>query len=239
MELLNKTEMSQRFTADEHSSIVEQEFSAVLSTKESVVREFLSKEGSKLMALAYMIRFAYRHNARKILSLGAGTCVMEEFLRQALPEDSIVVAIDFDKFFIDNAQRFFPSIVAMKFDFFTDDLKTICDATKTTFDVAIFMGSSYVMDDDEHIRILNQLKKNQVKMVIDMTPTLILYQKLPRVILGEIKCTLTHEYRGKFHGFQRTKQEFRNLYKKAGWTLKEESVVGGYNYVAILENNSI
>ena len=84
-----------------------------------------------------------------------------------------MVAIDFDKIFIDNAQRFFPSIVAMKFDFFKDDVQTICDGAKTTFDVAFFMGSSYVMDDEEYIRILNQLKKNHVKMVIDLTPTLI------------------------------------------------------------------
>ena len=251
-ELLNKMDKSQRFTADEHSSIVEQEFSEVLSSKESVIREYLSKNESKLILLAYLIRFAYRYNARKILFLGAGMCVIEEFLRQALPEDSIVVATDFDKFYINNAQRFFSKIVAMEFDFVKDDVRTICDATKTTFDVAFFLGSSYVMDDDEHIRILNQLKKNHVKMVLDLTPTLIPYRTLPSHIFQKL-CALTRsrrekwhlilcknqpgdDDRGKFHGFMRTREEFRNIYKKAGWTLKEETAVGSYNYVAILEN---
>jgi len=117
----------------------------------------------------------------------------------------------------------------------------ICDAAKTTFDVAIFVGSSYVMDDDEYIRILNQLKKNDVKKVIDLTPTLVLYHKLPFVILNEIqlRCFAPHWDRGKFHGFMRTKHDFRNIYKNASWTLKEETAVGQYNYVAILENNSV
>jgi len=44
--------------------------------------------------------------------------VIEELLRQALPENSVVVATDFDKFYIDNARRLFPNLVAMKFDFF-------------------------------------------------------------------------------------------------------------------------
>jgi hypothetical protein len=235
-ELLDKTEKSQRFTADEHSSIIRQEFSGVFSSRDAVVREFLSKNASKLNTLAYIIRFAYQHDAKKILSLGAGMCVIEEFLRQALPEDSVVVATDFNDYLIGNARRFFPDIVALPFDFFKDDVRTICDTAGTTFDIAIFMGSSYVMDDEEHIRILSQLKDNRVKWVIDLTPTRIPYYKLPRAILGEIKCTMTGEDRGKFHGFQRTRQDFRHLYKKAGWTLKEETTTGEYNYVAILEN---
>ena len=150
------------------------------------------------------------------------------------------MAIDFNKFYIDNAKRFFPDIVATEFDFFKDDVRTICDTPTSSYDVAIFINSSYVMDDDEHIRILSQLKENNVKIIIDMTSTLIPYHKLPLFILYEIKlkCFAPHLDRGKFHGFMRTKQDFRNIYKNAGWTLKEETAVGSYNYVAILENNS-
>jgi hypothetical protein len=235
-ELLDKTEKSRRFTADEHSWIIRQEFSKTFSSKEAVVRYFLSKNESKLVTLAYLIRFVYRHHAKKILSLGAGMCVIEEFLRQALPEDGVVIATDFNDFLIGNAQQFFPGLVAVKFDFFRDDIRAICDAVGSPVDLAVFMGSSYVMDDDEFIRILAQLKDNQVKRVIDVTPTLVPYHNLPLLILGELKCSLTRQDRGKFHGFQRTRLDFRNIYRKAGWTLKEETSAGDYNYVAILEN---
>jgi hypothetical protein len=235
-EILEATDKSRRFTADEHATMVRQVYSGQVTSREALVRLFLSTNSSKLVTLAYLIRFAYRHDARKILSLGAGMCVIEELLLQALPEGSVVAAADFNSYLIDTARQFFPDLIAVQFDFFRDDVKTICDAAGTTFDIAVFMGSSYVMDDEEHIRLLSQLKNNNVRMVIDLTPTLVPYSMLPRVILGEIKCSLTGKDRGKFHGFQRTRNDFRALYQRADWTLREETTIGDYNYVAVLEN---
>jgi hypothetical protein len=237
-EVLNSLNWEKRFSSQEHTDALKKEFSNIPLTKASILRDFLSKESKKLNTLSYLIRFVYANDYKKILSLGAGSCVIEYLLKAALPEDSIVVATDFNGFFIDNAKQFFKSIVPVEFDFFHDDIDTIARSTGIDFDIAYFMNSSYVMDDDDYIRILKQLKQNRIKKVIDLTSTLIPLWSLPKTIANEIKCIIFKQSRGKFHGFARTKNEFRSIYRESGWHLSKETEGCGYNYVAILENRS-
>ena len=47
--------------------------------------------------------------------------------------------------------------------------------------------------------------------------------------------TRSHEiYKGKFHGYSRSKRELRKLYRKSGFNIEREIKIKSYKYVAIL-----
>lgn len=117
--------------------------------------------------MAFLIPFIYDNGFKNIISLGAGQCVLEYLLRYALPEDSNVIAADFDSFFIKKAKLHFPTIIPVEFDFFKDDMGDLQKRLKIHFDLAVFWGSAYVLDDSDFIRQFRSLKSIGVKRIID------------------------------------------------------------------------
>jgi len=97
-----------------------------------------------------------------------------------LPEDSKVVATDFNSFFIKKAKLHFPSIIPVEFDFFKDDLSDLQKKLKLDFDLAVFFGSAYVMDDPDFIRHFSKLKEIGVKRIIDFHGGVHFTKKNPR-----------------------------------------------------------
>jgi hypothetical protein len=235
-EVLAGLNLERPFTSEERTAATMMEYSGTSPTQESIIRDFLSRDSIKLGALSFLIQYIYKKDYKKILSLGAGTCVIEYLLKASLPEDSVVVAADFDRFSIDLAKKYFPSLVPVAFDFFRDDIAAVARFAGIDFDMAYFLNSSYVMDDQEYVRILKQLKDNRIRTVIDLTSACIPIWSLPRTIAGEYKSRILHEYRGKCHGFTRTRGEFRHMYRRSGWRVVRETAIAPYNYVAILEN---
>jgi len=95
-----------RFTAEEHTQVIEKEFSkTIFKTRENLIREYSA--GIFDPRLRFLVEFIKENKYSKILSLGAGACVNEYFLKMALSEDTKVVACDFDAFFIQKAKEFF------------------------------------------------------------------------------------------------------------------------------------
>jgi len=263
------------FTAEEHSYVMKTEFEKDFESKESILRAYLSTSPRKLSALAFLIEYVNAHKFDNIISLGAGHCVLEYLLKCAIPEESNVVAVDFDSFLIEKTKLHFPSIIAETFDFFKDDIGQLQDKLDIKFDLAIFWGASYVMDDPQFIHLFNRLRQSGVKQIIDFHAGYLPYTRLPlRVLnmsmtsivrkLGKMKIVnkiisrikpeswirkikivnkiirkISPEYyRGKFHGYCRTRGELRRLYKKAGLhLLKETPVRAYYKYIAILKAN--
>lgn len=88
------------FTAEEHAYVIEREFSDKFESRESVLRWYLSENAAKLSALGFLIHYVYRKGFKNIISLGAGASVLESLLKDALPDDAIVVATDFDTYFV-------------------------------------------------------------------------------------------------------------------------------------------
>ena len=64
-------------------------------------------------------------------------------------------------------REFFPEIIAERFDFFKDDFETILSKLNIEFDIAVFFGSAYVMNDEQFTKLFRALKKNDVKKIID------------------------------------------------------------------------
>jgi hypothetical protein len=114
--------------------------------------------------------------------------------------------------------------------------------------MVIFFGASYVMDDVLFIDTFRKLKKLGVRQIIDFHGGYISIKKLitmfcilptkestlVRRIFG--KLPVNKEYRGKFHGWGRTRGELRRLYRKAGFIIHKEMSVHPYQYVAILHS---
>jgi len=225
-----------RFTSQEYSALVSEQKNAAYSSREGIIREFLSKNSRKLIALDYLIEHIQMRNYRNILSLGAGACVIEYLLSCALPEKTHIVATDFNEFYINKSRIFFPEIISEKFDFYFDNIGQLSKTTGIQFDCAFFLGSAYVLDDNEYNGILNQLKDSGVESIIDFSPALVPYSQVPVTVLGEIKNSVTKTFRGKFHGYSRTKNDMRYIYKKTGLIIEKEFHLGPYNYVALLKN---
>lgn len=237
-----------QFTAEEHAYAIEKEFGeTVFKTKENLLRNFLPGNLLKLGALGFLIDSIKKNEYRNILSLGAGQCVLEYLLKMSLPEESKVVACDFDSFFIEKAKEFFPEIIAKRFDFFKDEISSLQSEFNMGFDLAVFFGSAYVMDDKEFIKLFSDLKNIGVKEIIDFHAGYMDWKGVISNYLHPLSRNpavrrILHKppiavegYRGKFHGYSRNRSELIKLYKSSGLELRgETSVAGSYKYVAIL-----
>jgi predicted RNA methylase len=236
-----------QFTAEEHAYAIEKEFGkTVFKTRENLLRHYLPGNLPKLGSLGFLIDSTKRNGYKNILSLGAGQCVLEYLVKMSLPEESQVVACDFDSFFVKKAKEFFPEIIAERFDFFKDEIESLQAMLNIEFDCVVFFGSAYVMDDMEFIKLFSDLKKVGVKQIIDfhagyMDSKAVIMNYLKPLTMNSTLRKMFHkppitswEYSGKFHGYSRNRSELRRLYKNSGLKLQEEISLSGYKYVAIL-----
>jgi hypothetical protein len=228
------------FTAEQHASVSEHEDTdGRFSSTESLISWYLSANWDKLGAVGFLINYLRSNSLHRVLSLGAGPCVLEHILRQGLSEDAVVVATDFDRYFIEHARRLLPNISAFTFDFFKDRPADLVKAAGVEFDVAVFFGSAYVLDDRGFVRLLSDLTGVGIKHVIDfhagyLNLRAVTVNTPPGIALRRLlgRMPPASEYPGKFHGYGRSRSELRRLYRAAGLQIAAERTVGGYRYVA-------
>lgn len=225
-----------RFTSDESTQLIHQMSPDKCTSKERILRELLQKESPKLIALDFLIQSIQKGGYKSILSLGSGSCAIESLLSGALPETATITATDFNDFFIGRARTCFPEIISEKFDFYHDAIPELSKKTGIRYDFAYFLNSAYVMDDEEFISLLSQLRDAGVREIADLSSAFVPWYRLPREIMGDIRYELTGAFRGKFHGYMRTRNDFRRIYRKSGLTIGQECSLGPYRYVAILKN---
>jgi hypothetical protein len=233
------------FTAEEHARCIEEELGdTVFKTKENLLRSYLPGNLSKLGSLGFLLDMIKEDRYHSILSLGAGQCVLEHLLKMSLPEETKISAVDFDPFFVKKAKQFFPDITVARFDFFKDEIPTLMRELDTKVDLAVFFGSTYVMDDPQFIRLFRGLKEIGVKRIIDFQggymdakeAMMYLFQPLvgSAVMRKLLRRPSREEFKGKFHGYSRDRNELRRLYAESGWRVTREISAAGYRYVAIL-----
>jgi len=238
-----------QFTAEEHAYFVKKTCGeTIYKTKEQLIREYLYIDYRKLDCLSFLIDCIKRSGHKNILSLGAGPCVLEYLLETSLPEESQLIAADFNEFVVEKAKKFFPQLIVEKFDFQKDDFKSFRTKLDISFDLVIFFGSAYIMDDQEFIKLFGDLKKNGVKQIIDFhVGCMSIKSQIMHGPLNFLRTNFTIRkwfrtppltndgYRGKFHGYWRNRSAIRKLYKRSGLSIKIESSMGSYKYIAILE----
>ncbi|HYN44759.1 MAG TPA: class I SAM-dependent methyltransferase [Candidatus Limnocylindrales bacterium] len=220
-----------QFTAEEHAYIFEKEYGKFFETKDSLLGWVIPQSTYSLLALNWLIQYIKKNRFSRVLSMGAGNCVLEYLLKCAIPECEVTAA-DFDSYFIDKANVFFPSIKSVIFDFFKDNITKL----NSEFDLVVFFGSAYVMDDKQFVDLFRQIKENNVKQIIDFHGGCIPYSEMLRYFIGDIlrRFGIIRSYRGKFTGYVRTKNELRGLYKKAGMKSIIEMHIASHRYVAII-----
>lgn len=233
-----------QFTADEHAYVTEKEYGDI--DKLSFIQGYLSGNYEKLASLPFLIKHIETKGFKNILSLGAGQCVLEWLLQQALPLEVKVTACDFDSFFVNKARECLPGIRVEQYDFFKDSIDSLQDKIGVKFDLVIFYGSAYVMDDPDFIKQLSALKKGGVKQIIDFhagfIPLSEVFRKYIISILSRVKRMVSKalnrekpDWKGKFHGYGRSHRELTALYKKADFRIVKELSLANYKYIAILE----
>ena len=241
------------FTSQEHASVMEKEFGETFwKSKEHLLRHSLQDAFWKIGQNKFFIDLIKNNDYQNILSLGSGGCVIEYLLKLSLPETLQVIAYDFDSFVIKKAKEFFPELIVEQFDHVKEDIGSFQNKLNIEFDCAIFFSSAYIMDDKEFIKLFGDLKKIGVKNIIDfhdgyldswdvlrhlsndyLIPETIRTNYYLRKILR--KPTLpSGYYRGKFHGYSRSRGELRKLYKKSGLKIQKQISTGEIKYIAIL-----
>jgi len=240
-ETMKETPEVSQVTSEEHASLIEKRYAERFRSKDSLISWYLSENERKLPALDFLTKYIKEKNFSNILSLGAGPCVLEYLLKSALPELK-VVATDYDSLFIRKAKILLPEIIPIEFDFFKDKIADLWASLGIRFDIAVFFGSSYVMDDPQFVNLFRGLKDAGVKRVIDFCGG---YMDLKEVVCSALlpvrrSASLRKLFRKpplnlrKFHGYARSRGELRRLYREAGFSVLQERPIGGYKYVAIL-----
>lgn len=217
------------------------------NSKEDLLSYFLPQDFKKAESWSIVLDVVKENGFRNILSLGAGPCVQEYLLKKALPPEVKIIATDFDSFTINKVKTFFPELIVEEFDFFKDEITDLQKRLGIEFDLVIFFGSSYVMDDIDFIKLFGDCKKIGVKRIIDFQAGYMNYKNvimnyLPSNINNFIrkmfrKSTLPNKNNtALFHGYGRNRSELRSLYKKSDLKLQKELTnKTGYRYCAILK----
>lgn len=219
-----------QLSAEEFAEFYESKYKQNFKTKKQLLDWYAATDSTKFPVVDFLAEHIRSHKYKSVLSLGAGPCVLEYMLKEKLP-DTRVVATDFNPFFVNNAKRLFPSITVAAFDFFKDGNSCLKEFG-VDFDIAVFFGSSYVMDDDIFIRQFSGLHELGVKSIIDFQAGYLPLRNIPRTLISRI--LRLGNANGKFHGYCRTKGELRRLYLNSGYACIEEKSIGNYEYVAII-----
>tara|TARA_B110000008_G_scaffold247077_1_gene258344 strand:+ start:4751 stop:5503 length:753 start_codon:yes stop_codon:yes gene_type:complete len=235
---LKKLDSEKLFTAKEYEELTKIELGkSVFRSKESVLEYYLPKCFSKFEALEFLKNRIDVQKYQNIISFGSGPSVLEYLLYLSLSKDKSIISSEFNNFFIEKSNEFFPEFLTIQFDFTKDTLSKV----DTNFDIAVFFSSSCAMDDDEFIKFFKHLKLEGVKEIIDfdsafMTKTTQFKNAIRPVIevAKKFKPTTADNFAGKFHGYSRSRKELLNLYEESGWLVKKELRLGVYRYCAVL-----
>lgn len=229
-------------TAEEHALFTAGEVGASFESRDALVRWYMEGHSAKLPAVELAAREARARGYRSVLSLGSGPCVLEWELSRALPGCK-VVASDYDAVWTERAGRLFPGLAVLRFDFAAGDLPALFKEFGGAPDMAVFFGSSYVMTDEQFLRVFRALRESGVREVIDFQAAFLgwmdcLREWSPATALkkiGFVRRVFGKGPVGRFHGYARSRGALRRLYSAAGWRLAGECAAGSYRYAGICE----
>lgn len=233
IELLKKySNNNEIFTAKEHSKIVEEGSGEIFKSKSKLLESYLSNDIEKISSIKILIDRIKKKNYKVVASLGSGPSVLEYFLYLSIPKNKQIISSDFDTFTVRKSNEFFPEFKTIEFDFFRDTIKKF----DTQIDMVFFFGSSYVMDDNQFIKLLKDIKSHGIKEIVDFHVGCMKYKDPIIHVLKTLKNFVIpnkDKFKGKFHGYLRNKGHIKKLIKEAGWFVSSEIKNDKY-YITIL-----
>ena len=221
------------FTPEEHAQEYRTEWEEHFRSREALLRWYLELDAKKLAAAGFAIDLCHRIHAESIVSFGAGPAVIEYVISLALPAGGMMLATDFNPWLVQRTGELFPSVRTAAFDLYVDDPADLIQNTGRRMDVAIFLGSSYVMEDERFAALFRRLGEIGIRRVVDfqsgyLAPVGWARAQAARLIGRRPPAD------AKFHGFARTRGELRRIYRASGLRLENELSVGPYRYAAVL-----
>lgn len=246
IDLLKKIENNDEiFSAKGHAYIIEKQFANKFESRENLLRGYLLIDHNKLEALSFLIDYIKLNNIKNIISFGAGECVLEHILSVVCPPPEFkIFATDFDDYFIRKAKEYFPNIEPYQFDFFNDNLTDFCKNKMTNIDLGVSFDSFYVMDDYQYFNFLKNCNEVGMKKIIYFSSSTLALSGMIKHFFANnniirklfMKEPIIDGYKGKLHGYARSKRELKKLFKAGGYRIvNEASLPRSYKNVYILE----
>jgi len=180
-----------------------------------------------------------------IISLGCGLGVNEYLIKKIIPSEFDILACDFNPYIISKIKKLFPELIAVEFDFFKDNIADMLKSQDAEYDLAIFFSASYVLNDEDFVKLFSGLKNNGIKKIIDFQSGYIRRDVVFKEYFKKLISLLT--FKKYFHndfdqrnnislqGYARSKGELHKLYKKCGLSVLVETKISSYDYVVVLE----
>lgn len=198
-------------------------------------------------AVEFLIDYIKKNNFKNIVSFGAGCCAMECLIKEALP-DVTVVATDFETRMINKVKPFLKEITCVPFDFYKDDVGDLQNHLGINFDFAFFSASAYAMDEVHFLQMFRRLNECGIYDVVDNSGGVVYHKRyfgwfLYRLVNAahymlheELKYDMKYIPVNRPYGFGRTIPELRKLYRRAGFDVVDEPVIGTIKYVGVLKS---
>jgi hypothetical protein len=238
--------LDKRFTADEHTYF--SKFSqdvALFETRCEMLECLAKKNGVTINRLVEEVILG--REVKSVISLGSGSCYNEYLWAKNLPALS-VFACDFDSSLIEQASRFLVPLVkgnlsVHELDFTSCSFVSFLHSHNFNAEMVVFAGSAYVMDDREFVGLFKELRKSNVKYILDLHDGCVgMRDKLSSILkpltsiswIRKLFCQDAYVEQGKFHGYGRSRSEIRLLYQKAGWNIDDEKYSDECHYIAML-----
>lgn len=211
-------------------------------------------ESQKMERAKPLIEFCKTNGIKNILSLGSGDSITEIMTKKKLKEIELVCT-DYDPFICSELRKLFTDIDFKVFDMKRDNPHIFGN----NYDMALFCGSDYVMNNTEYLRLLSNLNEMGIKYVyIINSPFINLVEKIRQITMnilriigivinhttlkdGRLQRALTGKKKGIFHGYSRDIKELNMIHKKSNYDqiIRKFRGVSSLKYMPILTASSV
>ena len=215
---------------------------------------YAKTEPQKMERAKPLIEFCKTNGIKNILSLGSGESITEITLKNEL-NNAKLICTDYDPFICSELSKLFTDIDFKVFDMKRDDPHIFGD----NFDMVLFCGSDYVMNNAEYLELLSNLNEMGIKYIyIIFSPYISLVEKVRQIAINMLRITgifvnyttlndgrlqraLTGRKKGILHGYSRDLKELNMIYKKSNYDIlsKKFGGVSSLKYLPILTASSV
>lgn len=202
-------------TAFSQLRVVSQEEQTLSNRKGPAAGRFESREtllgwGREFDSVKFIVggnlaRYLMKLHIESVLSLGCGDCLHEFALKYETPQVNII-ATDYDPFVIERVKELFPEIDrAEVFDITKDDFSQY----KGQCEAILMIGVDYTLSRSEMLSLFRRVKETGARHLIIIRSCI----SIRRALIGKAYLAMGYHPPGRFHGWARTRGEFKKLVK--------------------------
>lgn len=199
----------------------------------------LKTNSDKIHRAGPIIEFCKKNHIKKILSIGSGGAVTEIEIKDKL-QNIEMVCTDYVDYICDKLSELHKDITFRVFDMKIDDPQTLGN----NFDMVLFCGSDYVMNNKEYIRLLKRFDSMGIKYIYIVTsPYISALEKIKQISInvlriigilinysgmrdGRVSNAMRGIRKGLFHGYMRDIKELKMIFNETGYEINHKQYTG-------------